>query len=414
MRILLGRGSVGILMILSTVYFAYELSKSIFALIALYETAVSLSRVLIDLGLHFRVLREAPPLLYSGKRDEAIRKIILPSCFLRLLASILTVVLFVGSTWLVKPWLTVQFPELDIEFIIGMTAIHMMLTMIEAITTSVFSVMQKFGIDAFLDSGSALLESVLALLLYVQFGVEYYFVGITLGIGIMVAVRFFVLWDILSDIPQMEFSWSEARVTLKAHFPFYLRRFFRVGFTQAEQLLIPFLLSLNQLASFKVAKKLSGFLRNYVQAFADPLLIKLSKSRDLKDRKKYIRTFLLFTVPLPVGLTSLSPWIMKYLGGPKYEDAWLMLAVIYVSYIFYSLSSLQFVVVSVFGKPTETLYRDMIGGIVGLVGTLVCILLFAEYGIAWGQLISYVVMYIIGWRIAQRHLEASIHPKPVS
>jgi O-antigen/teichoic acid export membrane protein len=285
-------------------------------------------------------------------------------------------------------------------------ALHMFLTDLESISGAIFAVRQRFGSDAFLESGAGLLENVFALACYLAWGTEHYFTGILIGIAVMVGVRVYLLRTLLPLLRWSNVTWRDTKESLKEYFPFYLRKFFRIGFVQGEQLLIPLLLPLNQLANFKLAKKCSGFLKNYVQAFSDPLLIKLSKSRDLEHRHAFVRTFLWFTVPLPIVLTMLSPWIMEAVGGAKYADSWYILAVLYGSYIFYALSQLQLTVISIFGKPTEFLLRDAVGGVVGLGSTLGMILWLQEYGIAWGQLVSYAVLFAVGYRLSKRYVHA--------
>lgn len=403
-RILLGRGSVALLSILFTIYFAYEFPKPIFAFIALYETAVSLSRVVVDLGLHIRIIREAPPLIHAGDERGAFTKLVLPDTITRLIGAAIISVLFYGVMKALEPWLRANVGSLDFSFVAVICCFHMFMTDIETISSTIFSIRQRFGADAFLESAAGLLENIFALLCYLMWGTEHYFTGILIGITLMVGVRLFLIRDVARfwDIKYLTFN--RIRSALRSYFPFYLRKFFRIGFVQGEHLLIPILLPLNQLANFKLAKRCSIWLKNYTQAFSDPLMIKMSKSRDVKHRTSYTRTFLLFTIPLPILLAILSPWIMEWVGREKYADSWYILAVLYLSYVFYALSQLQLTVITVFGKPMEFLLRDAIGGVVGLISTVIMILLFSEYGIAWGQLFSYVVLYIIGYRLSRRYL----------
>jgi O-antigen/teichoic acid export membrane protein len=156
-------------------------------------------------------------------------------------------------------------------------------------------------------------------------------------------------------------------------------------------------------------------LRRYIQAFSDPLIVKLSRTRDISVRQKYIHTYMAFTIPPPIILALLSPWIMPLMGGQKYADAWFILAIVFAAYIFSALSILQLTIISIFGKPTEFLMRDAIGGVAGLLATFLFILAFGEYGIAWGQLVSYAILFVVGYRIANRYVQAhesSMVPAP--
>lgn len=403
-RILLGRGSVAILSILFTIYFAYEFPKPIFAFIALYETAVSLSRVVVDLGLHIRIIREVPPLIQAGDAAGAYSKILLPDTIIRTISALIVSLIFYGVMKLLEPWLLIQVGPMDFGFIALVCCAHMFITDLETISSTIFAIRQRFGADAFLESSAGLLENIFALVCYLLWGTEHYFTGILIGITLMVGLRFYLIRDIFQFWQGQYFTWRTATAAMREYFPFYLRKFFRIGFVQGEHLLIPLLLPLNQLANFKLAKRCSVWLKNYTQAFSDPLMIKMSKSRDIKHRKDYTRTFLLFTIPPPIVLAVLSPWIMEWVGREKYADSWHILAVLYLSYVFYALSQLQLTVITVFGRPMEFLMRDAIGGIVGLVSTVLMILFFSEYGIAWGQFFSYAVLSIIGYRLSKRYL----------
>jgi O-antigen/teichoic acid export membrane protein len=403
-RILLSQGGVGVFSILFTIYFAYEFPKSVFAFVALYETAVSLSRVVCDLGLHFQIIREAPPLLASGRSADAYSIIVLPSTLLRVIVAGLTSIVFYFLVILSSNWLDDQVGDLNFGLIAWMCTVHMFLTGIETITITIFAIRQRFGTDAFLESAAGLIENVFALVCYLMWGTEFYFLGILIGITLMVIIRIYLLRDIFRHVGQIRLSWASAKSTLKTFFPFYIRRFFRIGFVQGEQLLIPLLLPLTQLANFKLAKRCSVFLKNYTQAFSDPLLIKMSRSRNPDDRRSFTTTFMLFTIPLPLFLTCLSPWIMHWIGGAKYSNSWHILAVLYLSYVFYAVSQFQLTIISVFGRPVELLMRDAVAGVIGLLSTFILILLFDEYGIAWGQLVSYAVLCVIGYRVSTKYL----------
>lgn len=406
LRILLGRISISALSVLITIYFAYELPKNLFAIIVLYSTAASFTQVVIDLGLSSKIIREAPPLLQDNL-PMAIDTILMPSTVLRATASIVTCVLMLITLQLVKPLLVAEFPYLNMDYITLIVPFCMMIENANAILVPLFQIKRLFGTDSVLTSTALLLENVFTLILYLLFGMNQYFLGILLAQLTAFGLRLFFVSDYLKQFNFSRWSWPESRATLKLYFPFYLRRFFRLGLLHGEQFIIAALLPLHQLANFNLAKRVSKDLKFYVEAFTNPLSIRLSKTRDLQVRHKNVRTFLFFTMPVPIVLALLSPWIMRIAGGEKYADNWPILAILYLSYIFYALSSLQFTVVTILGKHSDSLYRDAIGGTVGLIATLLLILIFAEYGLAWGQLIAYAALYIAGYHISKKYMHLS-------
>ena len=410
-RILLGRGIVSFFTLLFTIYFAYELPKSIFALIALYDVVISLSKVISDVGLHYFVLREAPPLYYSDKKNQAIGKIILPSIIIRLVASIFVCLLYWLLIFSYGGYLYTEFPDLNINYIAFITVFHLLIENIQSILIPVFAVQQRFGTNSFLESSTILIENFLALSLYIMFGMNQYFLGLLIGQFIILVIRLFYIKEIFRVKRDFLASWKDMLTIIRDYLPFYIRKFFRIGFIQGEQMIIAALLPLAQLANYNLAKKCSSFLKDYQSAFIDPLTIKLAKTGNLGFRQQYIKTYLWFTLPLPLVLAVASPWIMPIVGGSKYADSWLILCILYLSYIFLALSSLQLTILTIFGKKTDALMRDATGGTIGLAVTLLLVYTFKEYGIAWGQMVSYMILAFLGYKLSRKYLHQDVDAK---
>lgn len=408
LRILLGRGSVAVLSLGVTIFFAYEMPKVIFAFIALYDTVVSLSKVVTDLGLHFQVLRDAPSLYYSDRRNNAIDDLLIPASAARTVASgavTLTVLLIVAGFY--EPIQT-QFPEFDLTFVIVIAACHLLIENLQGVLTPLYIVIQRFGTNSFLESSILLAESILSLVLFLVLGIDYYFVGLLSGQLIIFAIRLMMIRSLL-----FHRRWKVKDLTvgfrlMRQSYPFYLRKFFRMGMVQAEALLIAAMLPIQQVANYRLAKKSSSFLKNYIAAFIDPLIVKLSRSNEPKDRHRFAFTYYSFTLPLPVALALASPWIMPLVGGHKYADSWPILAILFVSYVFAAISALQLAVMTTLGQAKDMLIRDAIAGMVGLVSTFFCILWWQESGIAWGQVLSQFVMVVAGHAITRRILDSTV------
>ena len=404
-RILFGRASVSVLSILFTIYFAYELPKKIFALIVIYETAAALFMVFTDLGLSAKVTKEAPPLLRDKKQHEAIRSVIFPSTLLRMLSCVLFCLLLFTIAVFFNDALKKEFTTLDINHIIFMGCLGILFEGLSTATEPVFAVNQKFGANSFLDAGANLVEQIFALMLYLPFGMNHYFTGVFFAQFFIFLIRCFMIRDTLRQFDFRFLSFQLYKNILLNYFPFYLRRFFRMGFLQGEQLLVAALLPLEQLANFNLAKKTSKYLKRYIDAFAHPFIVKLSKTRDLGIRSEFMITFLKFTIPPPLILCVLSPWIMPLIGGDKYAGSWPILAIFYFSYVFYALSTMQLCVITIFGDNKDSLYADVTAGIIGFAATFFLILSLGETGLAWGQVISFLTLYLAG-RIMSRRFKA--------
>ena len=341
LRILLGRAGVSAISLLFTVYFAYELPKNLFALIALYSTAASFTQVMIDLGLSAKMVREAPSLLKAGSNpEEAVRTVIMPSVLLRFFAAFVVCLTMITFLQMMEGLLSAEFSTLNVEFIILLAPVSMMFENGNASLASIFQVQRRFGLDSFLTSGATLLEMIFATILYLNFGMNQYFTGVLIAQASLFLIRIYLCRDILRLFTFRKLKMKESILILKEYWPYYLRRFFRFGLLQGEQLLVVILLPLAQLADFNLAKKLSKYLKFYIEAFTNPLIMKLSKNRDINLRRRHARHFLMFTIPIPIILCVLSPWIMQIAGGEKYASSWYILAVLYASYVFYAFSNL--------------------------------------------------------------------------
>lgn len=405
LRILLGKGAVALLSIAFTMYFAREFPKTIFAAIAIYDTIVSMSKVFVDLGFENFLIREATRPYYTEQRRRIVTDLIIPATMGRAALATGVCVMYGLIVLGFESPLQRQFPEIDIRSVLWITTLHLLLENFQSTLIPIFTIKQRFGTHSFLTATTPLVEQIAALLCYVQGGTTFYFLGLVIGQMTTFLLRLVYVRDIFAQTSLQsirDFPWKEKMVEYRY---FHLRKFFRFGFVQGEYLIIPLLLPLQQLANYRLAKQASSVLKNYFSAFTDPLVVRLARTGDVKERQSYVRTFLTFTLPAPVLMLLLSPWIMAGLGGDKYAAHWPILAVLSVAYFFQPLSALQFAILSVFGRGKDFLFRDIAGGLGGIAATIGLILAIGEYGIAWGQLVSYVILYLVGRKFANQFIK---------
>lgn len=415
-RILLGRASVSVISILFTIYYARSLSRTQFAFIVLYETAAALYMSLTELGMYSKVVREAPSLLREQKESFVMDHIIMPATVMRVVVALGVAIVYGITAWIFEAELPADLRALNMVWIIVFACIGVFFEGLGTITEAIFAVKQRFGMNSFLGSAQTLAEQIFALLFFLQFGLTYYFVGVSIAQALMFILRIWFIRDVVVQFRLRAFRWDAAWSMLKEYFPFYVRRFFRLGFLQGEQIAVAFLLPLEQLANFNLAKRTAKFMKPYIEAFMNPFFVKLAKSRDINLVKEYSKTFLWFTIPVPVIMAVASPWIIQ-IYGQKYAASWPIMAIFSLSWIFYALSTLQLGVVGIFGEPKESLIADVLAGIIGLSATIVLILTFGEYGLAWGQMISFGTLYISGLFISRKyyrnqHLIKSVTVQP--
>ncbi|HNM14996.1 MAG TPA: polysaccharide biosynthesis C-terminal domain-containing protein, partial [bacterium] len=347
------------------------------------------------------------------KESFVIDHIIMPATVTRAMFGFFLSLLYGMTAWIFEAELPAELRALNMAWVIVFACIGIFFEGLGTITEAIFAVKQRFGMNSFLGSAQTLVEQIFALLFFVQFGLTYYFVGVSIAQAVMFLLRIWYIRDVVFQFRPNFYRWNSAKKMLKEYFPFYVRRFFRLGFLQGEQIAVAFLLPLEQLANFNLAKRTAKFMKPYIEAFLNPLIIKLSKARDITLMKEYRKTFLWFTMPVPVILALASPWIIQ-IYGEKYAASWPIMAIFSLSWIFYALSTLQLGVVGIFGEPKEALMADAFAGIFGLSTTILLILLFKEYGLAWGQVISFATLYISGLYIARKYYRNPQLIKPVT
>lgn len=406
MRVLLGRGSAAVLTLIFLAYIARQLPKTAVALIALHATFVMLAKVLSELGLRYCVLREATPLVLEGKIQQAVKNIIGPCTWFRLSIALAISLLHLMIGLYCVDLLENVFPNLNLVLIWPCLSAHLFMKSAQTIITPLFFVVERFGTDAFLDSFTALLEKVFALLAYHLLGVSFFFVGFALGPIIALGIAIWRLGDVLRYFSYQQYSISRGIQLTKQYWSHFMRQFFRQGMRQFDRILIIAMLPTEQLANFHVARTGASYLKHIIRAFADPITLRFSESPNPLLRKKLIRSYYLTTISLPLLTAFAGPGIMWLLGGDAYMDSWFVLVVLSISYVFYALSELQLAIITIFGKGDETPMRDVLAGIAGVLATFILIYNFQEYGMPWGQLIAFALYWLGGIRITREVMQS--------
>ncbi|MEZ4820262.1 MAG: hypothetical protein R3A45_10345 [Bdellovibrionota bacterium] len=406
MRVLLGRGSASVLTLIFLAYIARKLPKTDVALIALHATFVMLAKVISELGLRYCILREATPLVLEGKIQQAVKNIIGPCTWFRLSIALAISLLHLMIGLNCLHLLENTFPNLNIVLIWPYLSVHIFMKSAQAIITPLFFVVERFGTEAFLDSFTGLLEKIFALLAYHLLGISFFFIGFALGPIIALGIAIWSLRDILCYFSYQQYSISRGIQLTKQYWSHFIRQFFRQGMRQFDRILIITMLPTEQLANFHVARTGSSYLKYLIRAFADPLLLRFSESPNPVLRKKLSRSYYLTTISLPLLTALAGPGIMWLLGGAAYMDSWFVLVILCISYIFYALSELQLAIITILGKGDESALLDVLAGTAGVLATFILIYNFQEYGMPWGQLIAFALLWLGGIRTTRELMQS--------
>lgn len=403
LRVLAGRGSVAVASVVFVGYLARVLPSSTLGLVAVHATVVMSAKILADLGLGYAVIREASPRVEAGDLAGAVEDVIGPVSILRGAVGAGLAVTYGAVLFGLADTLAPLFPGVELRVVAPFAALHLFAKNLQYVASPILFAHEKFGLDAAIDSGAMLAEKVGAVACYLALGVDHLFTGMFLG---QAALTLFAIASVRSTAallrPRQAFAPSLGR-TVRAARGHYVRVLARQGPRQADRFLIAFLLPMEAMAVFHVARQGSTYLRYVVRAFADPLMRRLASEQDPGRRHAHVRTARIFCVLVPLLMAGASPWLMQALGGEAYAASWPVLAVLAASYVFYGLSEIQLAVITMLGHGRESVRQDVWSAVIGVAATAVLVVLFGDDGMAWGQLVAFLVLYLAG-RALTRHI----------
>lgn len=398
---LTGRASVAIFSLLFVAYLARDLPPSTLGLIALHAIFVMSSKVLLELGLSFAVMREAGPLVKVGDVDGAVDQIIGVSTGIRMMATLLFALAYGGAGLFFIDSLSESFPGVDLSLVVPFGAAHLFAKNAQFVLSPVLMVKDRFGSESALDSAAALLEKTGAVTCYWTLGIDWFFAGMFFGQVVTTGATALIVRDVIRRFRPRQLRASAIRGVVKRYWPLFLRTLFRQGMRQADRLLIAALVSAEALAVLHVARQGSTYLRYVARAFVDPLNVRLAEATDRETRLALVRTTQRVLAVVPLIVMLFSPLIMRAIGGPQYADDWPLLTLLCASYVFYGLSEVQLAIIAMLGHGKEPVRMDALAGVLGLVATGVCVTYLGDLGMAFGQLVSYLALYLGGLALAK-------------
>jgi O-antigen/teichoic acid export membrane protein len=405
-EIVVSRAAVAVVSLLFLAYFARELPKPVLGLIGVHAAIVMLAKVLLDFGLHFQVIREATPLVDQGLSEEAVEKIIGPATLIRLYATVGFVALLLVLGYLFLDELQAAAPEINVKLALPFVFTHVLLKNFQYILTPIFFARQQYWLDSLLDSGSATSEKLCAFLLYLALGVDYLFAGLMIGVLITFLLACWSLRSILMRISLHDLSVAGAIKRLRACFPDYQRVLYRRGFRQLDRVVIAVMLPLAQMAGYHIARQGAQVLSQLARILAGPLSVRLAAGLDAESYRRDRRLYYSIMLVLPLLTACLSPWLVRLIGGDAYADAWPIMAILAVAFIFNGLAEYHLSVIVVKGGADAPLIWERMAGIVGLATTVIMIYWIGQTGAPLGQLVNFVLLYLFGRSVVRRILAA--------
>lgn len=405
LEIIVSRASVAVISLLFLAYFARELPKPVLGLIGVHAAVAVLTKVLLDLGLHFQVLREATPLFDQDRTADAVQQVVGPAILIRVFATVGFVLLLLLLGYLFIDDLQAAVPEINLHLALPFACAHILLKNCQYILTPVFFARQRYWLDSLLDSGSATSEKLFAFLLYITYGPDYLFAGMMVGVLITLLLAAWFLKDVLIHVRFQSLSFSATVKRLKACFPSYQRVLYRRGFRQLDRIVIAAMLPLAQMANYHIARQGAQVLSQLAKFLTGPLSVRLAANLDAESYTQDRRLYYAIMIGLPILTACLSPWLMRLIGGDDYADAWDIMAILSIALIFNGLAEYQLSVIVVKGGADEPLYWERIAGLAGLATTVAMIYWIGQSGAPLGQLVNFLLLYLTGRSVVRRILE---------
>lgn len=401
-EIIVSRLSVAVVSLLFLAYFARELPKPVIGLIGVHAAIVMLVKVLLDFGLHYQVIRDATPLIDQGRSEEAVQRVIGPATLIRMAATIglVTILLLLGYAFLEE--LQVAAPGINISMVLPFACAHILLKNFQYILTPVFSAKQQFWLDSLLDSGSATSEKLFAFLFYMALGTDYLFAGIMTGVLFTFALA---AWSLRRELALTRFNSLSVAGTLdriRDNLPTYQRVLYRRGFRQLDRIVIAAMLPLSQMANYQIGRQGAQVFSQLARILGGPLSVRLAAGLDDQSYRRDRRLYYALMIVLPLITACLSPWIVTLIGGEAYADAWPIMAILSIAFIFNGLAEYQLSVIAVKGGSNAPFKWDRIAGVAGLATTVIMIYWIGQTGAPMGQLVNFVMLYLFGRSVVRR------------
>lgn len=390
LEILAGRASVATASVIFLAYFAREMPKEMFGLMALHAALAAASAVVLNLGLNYALVKIAAPAFARGRDAAAVNEIIGPASVIRLTATILFVIAFLILALSFPPQIT----DMNLWLVIPCIAGHLLVKNAQHMLTPVFHARQQYLHASFLDSTSALAEKIGAFSFYALYGFDYFFAGFMLGQLVVTGVCFVLLLPVLRQGTPRLWNWSAASPW--KYRTQYVRVLSRDGFQQLDRLLVGAIFPLAELGYYHLARQIAATLKVLIRAMADPLMVRLAHALTVDQIKRDRRRYLLIGIALPLTMAALSPEIIVAVGGESFAPATTLLSMLALSYLFYAPSEFHLAVLNIRGRQDLPVRFEIIAALTGITITLLMASTVGLEGVPLGQFTAFFLMWIGG------------------
>ena len=246
---------------------------------------------------------------------------------------------------------------------------------------------------------------ILCIILFLNIGIQGYFIGMLSSY-----IFLFILLGIkIKKYLFLKVKWIKYSLLVKYSVSYWIKGIFRNITFQADQLIISIFLTPEVLAGFNIAKRYINYLNMIMNSICNPIvnkLMELRKSSDEQINEFYIKFTIILCIsiiPLSSIIFANSDLLMYLFGNGKYKLYSSFLEILSLNHILFSIITLVGMGVYAFGKPLHLLGIDLIAGTSTFVITYFLIQNMGLEGVAYGQLLSYLITLIvlisINWKL---------------
>ena len=379
-------------------------TKSDYGIMAIITITIAIFSHISGLGLKEAILR-----FYSSYAGEK-RRIFLSTIFnFSILSSVACMFLLVGVLFSLRLF----FAELTFQLVllVSFSSLLLIFRSIIANITAVYRIEEKVRNVILIEIFSryaGLMASVS--LVFVFRNLYGYFAGIVLAEGIL---AIFLTWNLRNKISFRCIDFSILPKAIKYGFPLSVSNLSSFFLTSGDRYVVGYFLGASAVATYTVAYNLCNYIfeliKNVFFKTFMPLVINHWNSGEMAESQEllalHFRLYLMVSIPVIFGISSVGTDALSLLAGSKYADAYFLIPVLASAIAVNGLSHVTFSGLYFKSRSKVILMITVICAILNLLLNIALLPILGIIGAAWATGISYVAMVGAGYLFTRSNLE---------
>lgn len=379
----------------SVFFVAANIPPELFAVVGVYEVVSNFLRVFSNTGVETLAIRNV--LLFKrDKKNDKIKELVTVSIAYRFVFASLWLLPLFGYIYYVSV------NKFDNNYF-SLFTIMLVSSVFVAVNESIILIFKSFNryfLAALIQFSVNILGRLIALILFINFGFDYYINFIIMLPFIITIVAVYSIRKWLAIKKFVRSSFLIKNLKLAKHFT--LSAYISYVYNMLDQMLVSIFFSPEFLGSFSIGKKMHTILKTIVENIFDPLvqslvaikdnpnLLKL-KMRKINKLRNICLVILICFLPFVILYTS---YFLNLLGIDKYPYLEYFVICIYVSQLFLVGMKVKYDFIMLFFSPVHYLRLTVIFAVMSMLSFVAIILfdlkfVFAYMGFTYGVLLVY-------------------------